>query len=90
MGKAYIIGGLFQVHGSIVHPRREFDEFAKLVAISEESPKRAIQTPVVVNNSGSIVTSKTSASRWTCAVVRVCHNSNLSPNHKNSTDFRHD
>jgi hypothetical protein len=34
------------------HPRREIDEFAKLASASRESPKRANQTPVVVNNSG--------------------------------------
>ena len=36
------------------HPRREIDEFAKLASASGESLQRANQTPVVVNNSGSV------------------------------------
>jgi hypothetical protein len=39
---------------SAVHPRRETDEFAKLASASGELPQRANQTPVVVNNPGSI------------------------------------
>jgi hypothetical protein len=37
---------------STVHPRREINEFVKLVAASGELRPRANQTPVVVNNSG--------------------------------------
>ena len=67
------LGYCFMFVDSTVHPRGEINEFAKRVATSGELNQRANRTPVVVNNSGSVLRTKGHCPAADCNSCRTGH-----------------